>query len=149
MELAHNKHGLFNYDILERLEAGLVLSGAEVKATKGGRLSLKGSYVTVDHNNEAWLVNSYIPRYQPAGDTQKGYDPYRRRKLLLHKRELDQLRGGRQQTGLTIIPTSVYTKRRLIKVSIALARGRSATDKRMLIKEREVNRTVRRTLRQK
>lgn len=147
-QIINNKQGAFNYEILETIEAGLVLSGAEVKTIKSGRMSLKGSYVTLDHTNQAWLVGAHVPAYAPAAGHQQNYDPDHRRKLLLHKKQLDHLRGATSEKGLTIIPTSVYTKRRLIKVSIALAKGKTLVDKRQTIKRREVDRQIRRTLKQ-
>lgn len=141
-----NKVGLFNYEILDKYEAGIVLSGPEVKSIKHGSASLKGSYVSIDGHLEAWLVGCYIAPYRPAGDNQKGYDPYQRRKLLLHKAQLRELVGKSKQKGLTIIPTSVYTSKRLVKVSLALARGKSAVDKRETIKQRETSRRIRQHL---
>lgn len=144
--ITKNKEGLFSHEVLESWRAGLVLSGPEVKATKGGLISLKGSFVQTDKNNEAWLVNAYIGPYKPAKSQQTGYDPYRRRKLLLNKREISSILGKKSQKGLTIIPISVYTSKRLIKVEIGLARGKTKIDKRESIKKRELNREILRTL---
>jgi len=141
-----NRNGTFNYEVLETLEAGLVLTGPEVKSVKSGSASLKGSYVSIDGHEEAWLVGCYIAPYRPAGDNQRNYDPYHRRKLLLHKKELRELLGKSKQKGLTIIPTSVYTSKRLVKVRIALARGKTAVDKRETIKNRELSRQVKKHL---
>lgn len=144
--ITKNKEGLFGHEILETWTAGLVLSGPEVKAVKGGLISLKGAFVQIDSNNEVWLVNTYIAPYKPAATQQTGYDPYGRRKLLLNKREIDSIIGKKAQKGLTIIPISVYTNKRLIKVDIGLARGKNKLDKRETIKKREINRDIRRTL---
>jgi len=144
--ITKNKEGLFGHEILESWTAGLVLSGPEVKAVKLGQLSLKGSFVQIDHKNEVWLVNTYISPYKPATGHQTGYDPYQRRKLLLKKKEIESILGKKSQKGLTIIPISVYTNRRLIKVDIGLARSKSKIDKRESIKKREVNREINRTL---
>jgi len=144
--LTKNKDGLFGHEILETWKAGLVLSGPEVKAAKGGLISLKGCFVQLDKNNEAWLINSYIGPYKPAKSQQNGYDPYKRRKLLLNKKEIDSILGKKSQKGLTIIPISVYTNKRLIKVEIGLARSKSKIDKRESIKKRELNREILRTL---
>lgn len=146
--LTQNRESLFSYEILEHIQAGLVLTGPEVKAAKGGQISLKGSYASIV-NNEAWLTNCYIGPYQPAKNQQTGYDPLRRRKLLLNKKEISSLIGKNKQKGLTIIPISVYTIKRLIKVDLALAKGKSKIDKRESIKKREVNRQIQRTLKQK
>lgn len=146
--ITKNKDGLFNYVILETYHAGIVLDGPEVKAVKLGQISLKGSYASVDPNGEVWLVKAHISAYKPAKDAQRNYDPDRRRKLLLHKKEINSLIGKNKQKGLTIIPINVYTKRGLIKVDIALARGKSKIDKRETIKERETKREIQRTLKQ-
>lgn len=137
-----NKEANFNYQFLETFEAGLVLTGPEVKSAKAGQISLKGSYVSIGPEGEAWLVNCHISAYQPARGQQADYDPERRRKLLLHKKEIDSLIGKSRQKGLTIVPTSVYTKKGLIKLGLALARGKSQRDKRETIKKREVQREI-------
>lgn len=147
MKILHqNKFANFNYEILEKYEAGIVLSGPEVKSVKKGQLSLKGSYVSIDPQNEVWLVGSYVTPYAPAKGQQAHYDPARPKKLLLNKKEISSLIGLGKQKGLTIIPLSVYTKKRLIKVEIALVKGKSKIDKRETIKKREVNREIQRTL---
>ncbi len=146
--ITKNKEGLYSYEILDTWKAGLVLSGPEVKAVKGGLVSLKGSFVQLDNKNEVWLVNSFIGPYKPAKTQQLGYDPYQRRKLLLNKREIDSILGKKSQKGLTIVPISVYTNKRLIKVEIGLARGKTKIDKRESIKKRELNREILRTLKQ-
>jgi SsrA-binding protein len=146
-EINKNKEALFNYQILENFEAGIVLSGPEVKAIKNGQISLKGSYVSLDSKtNEAWLVNCHVSAYPPARNIQQDYDPLRKRKLLLHKRELASLLGKNKQKGLTIIPLAVYTRKRLIKISLGLARGKTKLDKREAIKKRESDREIKRTL---
>ena len=147
--IATNKEGLFSYEILETYQAGLVLTGPEVKAAKLGQMSLKGSYVTIDNKSEVWLVKAHIIPYKPARNAQKKYDPDRPRKLLLHKKEISSLIGKSRQRGLTIIPINVYTKKGLIKTDIALARGKTKVDKRETIKKREAEREIRRTLKQK
>lgn len=139
----------FNYEILNTYEAGVVLTGPEVKSVKSGQLSLKGSYVTIDPKGEAWLINGYIAAYKPAQGHQLNYNTEQRRKLLLHKKEINSLIGKSRQKGLTIVPLSVYTKKGLIKVSLALVKGKSKIDKRETIKKREINRQIQRTLRQK
>ncbi len=144
--IIRNKEGLFSYEVLEKYTAGLVLSGPEVKAVKGGQISLKGSYVSIDANNEAWLVNCHISPYKPASGQQQGYQPNQPRKLLLNRKEINSLIGKSKQKGLTIIPISVYTSRRLIKVEIGLARGKTQVDKRDSIRKREIDREIRRTL---
>lgn len=144
-----NKEALFNYEALETFRAGIVLSGPEVKSVKKGQISLKGSYVTIDRNNEIWLINAHISPYLPARGEQGKYEPARARKLLLNKKEIESLLGSGRQKGLTIIPVSIYTKKRLIKVEIALARGKSRVDKREKVKKREARREIQRTLKQR
>jgi len=139
-----NKEGLFDYEILESFEAGIVLRGPEVKAVKLGQISLKGSYASLDGNQELWLVNCHISPYAPARGQQQAYNPTRPRKLLLHKKEITALLGKSKQKGLTIIPISVYTKKGLIKLDIGLARGKTKIDKRENIKKRETEREIRR-----
>ncbi len=144
-----NKEGLFNNEILEKWQAGIVLSGAETKAIKLGQTSLKNSFIQIDSNKEVWLVNAYIAPYKPAQGQQNNYNPYKKRKLLLNHKEIDALIGKKTQKGLTIIPISLYTNRRLVKVEIALVRGKTKIDKREIIKKREIQREIKRTLKQK
>lgn len=146
--LAHNKEAAFHYEILEKFEAGIKLSGPEVKAAKAGQINLRGSYVSFI-KNEPFLVNAHINPYKPAAGAQKDYSPTRERKLLLRRKEINYLRGKTASSGLTIIPLSVYTKNVLIKVEIALARGKKIYDKRESIKKREIQRQMRRMIRQK
>ncbi len=145
--IARNKNTLFNYDIIERFEAGLVLSGQEVKSVKTGHISLKGAFITV-RNNELFLVNASISPYQHAGPL-PGYNPTRPRKLLLHRKEINSLIGKLRASGLTIVPLSVYTKGRYVKVECAVTRGKKAHDKRETIKKRDDERSARRELRGK
>ncbi len=141
MDLARNKKAFFDYQHLEKFEAGIVLTGAEVKSVKAGLIQLDGAYVHL-RNGEAWLIGAKIARYAKSGADQKDYVPDHDRKLLLTKRELDQLRGSLSTKGLTIVPVSVYSSRRLVKVSIALARGNKQFDKRKAIKEKEFKRRL-------
>lgn len=144
--ITKNKEGFFNYEVIDKWQAGIVLTGPEVKSVKAGQISLKGAFVTLDPKGELWLVNAYVAPYQPAKAVQAGYDPYKRRKLLLNKREIDSIIGKNAQKGLTIIPISVYTNRRLVKLEIGLARGKTKIDKRESIKKREITREIRRSL---
>lgn len=146
--LALNKQAKFNYDFLEKFEAGLVLAGHEVKAVKNGQMNLKGAYVTIDKNGEAHLLNAHISPYKKAGPM-TDYDPERTRKLLLHKKEIENLQTKTHATGLTIIPVSVYTKGTKIKCEIALAKGKKKFDKRQDIKNKEEKRKSQRLLRRK
>lgn len=147
MILAENKKALFDYEILEKMEAGLVLSGQEVKSAKNKTISLKGSFVTF-HGNEALLTNTHLSPYPQAGPLPQ-YDPTRSRRLLLHKKQIAYLRGKSQEKGLTIVPLMVYIKNHLVKVEIAVARGRHKYDKREVLKERDLKKELSRAQKQK
>jgi len=138
--LAENKKALFDYEILEKYEAGLALTGQEVKSAKMGQINLKGSYVTF-HNGKAYVLNMHINKYKAAGPL-PDYDPTHTRQLLLHKKEIAYLQGKAMEKGLTIVPLSVYTKQRLLKIEVAVARGRKTFDKREVIKKRELKREL-------
>lgn len=140
--LLENRKATFNYEFLEKLDAGIELLGLEVKSLRGKLGSLEGAYVIV-RGNEAFLVGAYIPAYQPK-NAPKGYDERRNRKLLLTKKEIVTLAGAESKKGLTIVPISVYNRGRKIKVNIAIARGKKKFDKRETIKKREVERDIRR-----
>ncbi len=140
--LAKNKKILYDYEILEKFEAGIVLSGAEVKSAKQGQINLKGSYITF-LDNEPFLMNTRISPYKPAKKTQKDYDPEQKRKILLHKNEISRLRGKLDTKGLTIAPISVYTKNNLIKLEICLVKGKKKYEKRETIKKRDIDRRMR------
>ena len=146
MTLADNRKATFDYEILEKFQAGLVLSGQEVKSVKSGHLSLKGAYITF-HNDDAYLTNAHITKYKQAGNL-PDYDPTHGRRVLLRKREIRYLQGKSQEKGLTIIPLTVYTKNRFIKVEIAVGRGKKEFDKRDSIKKRDVDREIRKTLKE-
>lgn len=142
--LSENRKAHFEYEILETYEAGIVLSGQEVKSVKYGRANLTGSHVIVKLAG-AFLLNADIPPYQPK-NTPGDYDPKRTRQLLLHKDELRYLLGKSKEGGLTIVPLSLYNKGRRLKISIGLARHKKKHDKRETIKKREFKREARRTL---
>jgi len=142
--LAVNRKAKFDYKILEKFEAGLVLSGHEVKSIRLGRMSLKASYVVI-RKNEAYLIGANVPAYQPK-NTPPGYDPERSRKLLLNKKEIKYLTGKNQEKGLTLIPLKVYTKYAKIKLEFAIGKGKRKTDKRETIKKRDTDRIIEREL---
>lgn len=144
MALIQNKKILFDYEILEKFEAGLKLHGFEVKSLRKRQGSLKGAYVII-RGGEAFIVGMHVPPYQ-TGNTSKDYDPYRVRKLLLNKKEIAQMAGLEKQKGLTIVPLSVYNKNRTLKIEIITARGKKKYDKRETLKKREHEREVRRAL---
>ncbi|HLN18850.1 MAG TPA: SsrA-binding protein SmpB [Patescibacteria group bacterium] len=132
---AINKRANFDYDILEKYEAGLVLAGYEVKSIKTGHVSLKESFVTF-HDQELYLTNAHIPLYQHAGIVQN-YNPTQPRKLLLKKSEIKQLIGSARTKGLTLVPIRIYTKRRYLKLEFGLGKGKKEFDKREKIKKRD------------
>jgi len=143
--LTENKKGLFDNEILEKWQAGLKLTGPEVKSAKAGRVELKGSYVTLKMNSqtnrpEAWLIGAKIAKYPKAGYSQADYQPDRSRKLLLKNKELSGLLGKTKQKGLTIIPVLMYTSERLIKLEIALVKGKKKFDKREALKRKDFER---------
>ena len=144
MALVEHKKARLNYEILEEFEAGLELLGGEVKSLRGGHGKLEGAHVIV-RGGEAYLVGATIPPYQP-GNTKDSYDPNRNRKLLLTKKELHTLLGYEGQKGLTIVPLRVYNKGKVLKLLLGAARGRKAYDKRAVLKRRDTEREIRRTL---
>ena len=143
---SENQKAYFNYEILEKIEAGIALIGQEVKSIKMGKISLAGAYVVL-RNNEAFLVGSKIPPYQPK-NAPADYNTERPRKLLLKKSEIKYLIGKTKQKGLTLAPLKVYTKDGKIKLEFGIAKGKKKFDKRELIKKRDVEREIRRTLKQ-
>lgn len=144
---ASNREAFHNYAIAEKVEAGIILSGAEVKAVKAGSVSLKGSYATIT-NNELWLLNMHIGLYKPAGPVAK-YEVTRSRKLLVRRSEIDRFVGKLRSEGLSLVPLSIYSKHGLVKVELGLGRGKKAYDKRQSIKKREVQRKIGRAMRVK
>ena len=140
--LIDHKKAHFNYEILEKFEAGIQLLGYEVKSLKKGQGSLEGAYVIV-RGGEAFLVNMNVPPYQ-ENNTPKGYEPRRNRKLLMNRKEIAELASTEADRGLTVVPISVYNKGPLVKVGIAIVRGKKKYDKREATKKRETERSVRR-----
>ena len=138
-ELASNRRARHDYHILETFEAGLRLTGTEVKAARLGKVQLKDSFVEV-RNNEAWLVNAHISPYSHGN--RENHPPERDRKLLLQRRQIERLFGRTQLKGLTVVPLSVYLKGNLIKLEIALVQGKKQFDKRQATKERELDREM-------
>ncbi|MDD5722035.1 MAG: SsrA-binding protein SmpB [Candidatus Pacebacteria bacterium] len=135
-----NKKAAFDYEILEKFEAGIVLSGTEIKAIKSGKANLAGSFAII-RNNEIFLLNLSIPPYQPK-NVNASYQPDKTRKLLLHKKQIASLSGQLKQKNLTLIPLRMYNKHGLIKVELALAKGKKKFDKRESIKKRETQRKI-------
>jgi SsrA-binding protein len=142
-DIAVNRQARHRYHLLERWEAGLVLTGTEVKSLRGGKAQIKDGYASV-RDGEVWLHNVHIPPYGPAA--RDNHEPERPRKLLLHRREIDRLVGRTHEKGLTLVPTRLYFANGRAKVEIALARGKDVGDKRQALKEREMKREMERAL---
>jgi SsrA-binding protein len=141
--IAENRRARHDYHLLERVEAGLVLTGTEVKSLRQGLANLRRAYGDV-RDGELWLVGAHISAYEQASTDQ--HDPDRDRKLLLHRREIDSLKGKVQEKGLTLVPTKLYFKNGRAKVELAVARGKETRDKRRDIAKREADRQIVRAL---
>lgn len=141
--LAQNKKARHDYQILETLEAGLVLTGTEIKSVRERRINLKDGFAQI-HNGEAWLMNVHISEYTQGN--RFNHDPLRVRKLLLHKKEIQKLTGQTSEKGITIVPLKVYLKHGFAKVLLGIAKGKHDYDKRETIKKRDQEREIRRTL---
>jgi SsrA-binding protein len=146
-DVATNRQASYRYNLLERFEAGIVLTGTEVKALRDGKAQLKDAYAMV-RDGEVWLMGVYIPPYGPAA--RDNHEPERPRKLLLHRAEIERLVGRTQERGLTLVPTRMYFSdgRSRAKVEIALAKGKDLYDKRDTIRKRDMARDVQRELRE-
>jgi SsrA-binding protein len=142
-DVATNRQASFRYQLLERFECGIVLTGSEVKSLRDGAVQLKDAYAEV-RDGEVWLRNMHISPYKPAA--RENHDPDRPRKLLLHRREIERLIGKTAERGLTLVPTRVYFSGPRAKVELALARGKEMHDKRRSIKERETRREIERAM---
>ncbi|HEB87958.1 MAG TPA: SsrA-binding protein SmpB [Deltaproteobacteria bacterium] len=143
--VATNRRARFDYEIVDTFEAGISLLGPEVKSLREGRANLGDAFATI-HRGEAWLEKLHIAPYEPATRANPA-DPQRRRKLLLHRREIDRLDGRIAEKGLTLIPLNLYFRRGRAKVELALARGKHRHDKRDAIRRREQDREARRAMR--
>jgi SsrA-binding protein len=144
--VAVNRRALHDYDILERIEAGIALTGSEIKSVRAGKVSLQEAYARPERG-EVWLQGAHIAEYEAA--SYNGHDPRRARRLLLHRSQIEDLTEETEQHGLTLIPLRLYlNKRGLAKVELALARGRRQYDKRQAIARRDAEREIARALRQ-
>jgi len=149
MAIIQNKKAYHDYEILQTMEAGIVLTGPEVKSIKNGRINLKGSYIKIDTQGIPWLINAHIDPYPPAASAQKEYNPEQKRKLLLHKKEINSLVGKLKTKGLSLIPLKFYLQKSFIKTEIALVKGKKKWDKRETIKKKDVERKIQTELKQK
>jgi SsrA-binding protein len=144
MNLLVNKTVKRSYEIIDIFEAGIKLLGWETKTLRKKHGSLKEAYITID--NEAWLVNCYLPLFQPNQKIYEGTDPYHKRKLLLSRKQIEKLKESLKQKGLTIVPLRIYEKGQLIKIEIAIARGKKLHDKRNDLKNRTSKREAERAM---
>jgi SsrA-binding protein len=144
-DIATNRQASYRYDLLDRLEAGIVLEGTEVKSLRSGQAQIKDGYALI-RDGELWLHNVHIAPYAPAA--RENHEPERPRKLLAHRREIERLTGRIQERGLTLVPTRIYFSGPRAKVEIALARGKDRFDKRESIRTRETQRDMERALRE-
>ena len=145
-QVAVNKKALHDYEVLERVEAGLALQGSEIKSIRQGRVQVREAYARPEQG-ELWLLNAHIAQYAPAG--QFGHEPTRPRKLLLHKSQIRQLSRAVLEQGLTLVPLRLYLKDGIAKVELALVRGRKHYDKRAAIARRDAEREMARALRKR
>jgi SsrA-binding protein len=145
-DVATNRRARHRFQLLERLEAGIELRGSEVKSLREGKAQINEAYAVVE-DGEIWLRGAHIPPYQPASS--ENHDPDRRRKLLLHRRQIARLIGKTAERGLTLVPTRIYFKGPRAKVEIALARGKELRDRRREIRDRDLRREVEREHRQR
>ena len=135
-----NKKAYFDYTIINELEAGIVLSGTEIKSIRNGSIDLKDSFITIKQN-EAYIINMYIAKYEEGNIF--NHDERRTRKLLLHKKEIKKLKEQIKQEGLTIIPLKLYFKKNKVKILIGVCRGKKLYDKRQSLKEKDLKREAR------
>ncbi len=145
-QVAANRKALHNYEVLQRVEAGLALMGSEIKSIRSGRVNLTEAYARPERG-ELWLLNAHIAQYAPAGP--EGHEPTRRRKLLLHKMQIREFSRAVEEQGLTLVPLRLYLKDGIAKVELALVRGRKRYDKRSAIAKREAQREIARALRKR
>ena len=141
--IARNKKAFFNYEIVEDIEAGLVLRGTEVKSLRAGKLQLVDAYAKIE-NGEAWLLHAHISEYENGSIF--NHEPQRRRKLLLHKKEISRLAAKVREKGLTVVPLELYFRNGRVKVKLGLCRGKAVHDKRTTIRERDEKRAAERDL---
>ena len=143
--VATNRKASFEYFLLEKFEAGLVLQGSEIKSIRAGQISIQESYIDIENGKQAWLVEAHIAPYEQAN--RFNHEPRRKRRLLLHKKQIRELWNNVRIKGVTIVPTRVYLKDGRAKIEIALAKGKKAHDKRATIAKRDEARSAEREMR--
>ena len=146
-QVSVNRKAFHDYFIEEEYEAGIVLSGSEIKSLRAGRVNLRGAFARID-NGEAWLYDAHISPYEQSG-TYYNHEPTRPRKLLLHRREINRLLGKLEAKGLTVVPLDIHLKGRRAKVKLGVARGKKLYDKREATAERDANRQIQRVLKER
>ncbi len=139
-----NRRARFEYEFLERIEAGIVLTGTEIKSLRSGQTSISEAYARI-RDGELWLLSMYVPPYKQGSFS--NVEPNRPRKLLMHRKDIDRLAGRISEKGLTLVPTRLYFKRGRAKIEIALARGKKLWDKRREEQDRDVKRDIARAIR--
>jgi SsrA-binding protein len=144
--VSDNRRARFNYELFERIEAGLVLSGTEIKSIRAGKVNIRDAYAQV-RDGEMWLQNMHIAQWTSGGPW--NHEPIHPRRLLLHREEIERIGRVTGQQGLTIVPLRIYIKGHIAKVEVALAKGRRRYDKRRAIQERETDREIARAMRQR
>ncbi len=144
--VARNRKASYEYHLMDRYEAGLVLMGSEIKSIQLGRISLQEAFVT-DQNGELWVLNMHIAEYKQAAD--QGHAPRRPRKLLLHRKEINRIIGEITRKGYTVVPTQLHLKRGLAKLEIAVARGKKLYDKRQTMREKDDRRQAERAMQER
>ena len=142
-DVASNRQAAYRFDLLDKLEAGMMLKGTEVKALRESGAQMKDSYAAI-RDGEVWLLNLHIPAYKPAA--RENHPPERDRKLLLNRREIERVSATMKEKGFTLVPTRMYFKDGRAKVELALARGKDRFDKRESIKDREMKRDLDRAM---
>jgi len=145
--VARNRRARHEYDLLEKVEAGIVLTGTEVKSLRNGKANLEDAYAEVDRDGEVWLQGCDIPEYLQAN--RMNHVPKRPRKLLLHRKEIEKLSAKSGERGLTLIPLSIYFKKGMAKVEVSIAKGRKTYDKREAMKKQDAKRDIDRALRRR
>lgn len=145
--IVSNRRARFDYHLDDRYEAGLELAGTEVKSLRGGKGSLAEAWVKVDRDGQAWLMQAHIPEYEYGN--RNNHDPVRPRKLLLHRREIDELAHAVGAKGVTLVPTRLYFRHGRAKLEFAVGKGKNVADKRHTSKERDAQREIERALKQR
>ena len=144
--IAFNKTARHDYAIIDKFEAGIKLTGAEVKSCKSGHVNLKGAYAMINVRGLPYLVGCHIGHYKPAASQRANYDPTRSRELLLNKKEINTLIGKLKEPRYTLVPLSVYNKNGLVKIELGLGQGKKQYEKREAIKKRDIEREIGRRL---